>query len=44
MTLNPSIRCTPIQDVLTFQNALDIVSRHDCVVDATDNPPDTIPH
>jgi adenylyltransferase and sulfurtransferase len=36
--LNPSIRCTPIQDVLTFQNALDIVSRHDCVVDATDNP------
>lgn len=36
--LNPSIRCTPIQDVLTFQNALDIVSRHSCVVDASDNP------
>jgi adenylyltransferase and sulfurtransferase len=36
--LNPSIRCTPIPDMLTFDNALDLVSHHDCVVDASDNP------
>lgn len=36
--LNPSIKCTPIPDVLTFDNALDLVSRHDCIVDASDNP------
>jgi adenylyltransferase/sulfurtransferase len=36
--LNPSIRCTPIQEVLTFDNARDIVASHDCVVDASDNP------
>jgi adenylyltransferase/sulfurtransferase len=36
--LNPSIRCTPIQDAMTFDNALDIVARHDCIVDASDNP------
>lgn len=36
--LNPSIRCTPIADMLTFDNALDLVSRHDCIVDASDNP------
>jgi len=36
--LNPTITCTAIQDMLTHENALDIVSRHDCVVDACDNP------
>lgn len=36
--LNPSIRLTPIQEPLTDQNALDLVSQHDCVVDASDNP------
>lgn len=36
--LNPSIRCTAIQDALTFDNARDIVARHDCIVDASDNP------
>lgn len=36
--LNPTIRCTPIQEALTFKNAYDIVSRHDCIVDASDNP------
>mmetsp|Transcript_6618 Transcript_6618/g.15051 ORF Transcript_6618/g.15051 Transcript_6618/m.15051 type:complete len:207 (-) Transcript_6618:1507-2127(-) len=36
--LNPTIRCTPIQEPLNFSNALDLVSRHDCIVDASDNP------
>ena len=38
--LNPSIQYTPIQDVFTYDNALDIISKYkaDCVVDACDNP------
>jgi len=36
--LNPTIDCTPIEDVITFENAYQIISRHDCVVDASDNP------
>jgi len=36
--LNPTIECTPIEDVITFENAQQIISRHDCVVDASDNP------
>eukprot|EP00547_Thalassionema_nitzschioides_P016724 CAMPEP_0194251488 /NCGR_PEP_ID=MMETSP0158-20130606/25489_1 /TAXON_ID=33649 /ORGANISM="Thalassionema nitzschioides, Strain L26-B" /LENGTH=655 /DNA_ID=CAMNT_0038988635 /DNA_START=188 /DNA_END=2151 /DNA_ORIENTATION=- len=36
--LNPSIECTPIEGEITFENACEIISRHDCVVDASDNP------
>jgi adenylyltransferase and sulfurtransferase len=36
--LNPTIQCTPIVDTLTFENALELVTRHDCVLDASDNP------
>lgn len=36
--LNPTIRCTTIQNPLTSENALDLVSKHDVVVDASDNP------
>ena len=36
--LNPSIQCSPIIEALTHENALLLVSRHDCVVDASDNP------
>jgi len=36
--LNPTIQCTAIQEALTFENALDLISKHDCVVDACDNP------
>jgi adenylyltransferase/sulfurtransferase len=38
LALNPTVRCSPIQEPLTFDNALAIVSRHDVVVDASDNP------
>jgi len=36
--LNPTIRCQTIQVSLTSENALDLISRHDVVVDASDNP------
>jgi adenylyltransferase/sulfurtransferase len=38
--LNPSIECIPIQQMFTYDNALDILSDHgcDCIVDACDNP------
>ncbi len=36
--LNPTINCTPVTEVLDFVNAMDLVSKHDCVVDACDNP------
>ena len=36
--LNPTINCTAIKEMLTFENAMDLVARHDCVVDACDNP------
>mmetsp|Transcript_2829 Transcript_2829/g.4020 ORF Transcript_2829/g.4020 Transcript_2829/m.4020 type:complete len:545 (-) Transcript_2829:369-2003(-) len=36
--LNPTINCTPIEYPITFENAHGIVSKHDCVVDACDNP------
>lgn len=36
--LNPTIHCTPITEMLTFDNALELVKNHDCVVDASDNP------
>lgn len=37
-TLNPSVKCIPIEDMMTFENAFEIILRHDCVVDASDNP------
>jgi adenylyltransferase/sulfurtransferase len=36
--LNPTISCTPIQVPFTHENAVELVSSHDCIVDATDNP------
>jgi adenylyltransferase/sulfurtransferase len=36
--LNPSIQCVPILETLTHENALDLVSYHDVIVDASDNP------
>lgn len=38
--LNPSIECIPVQEMFTYDNALDIISKHncDCIVDACDNP------
>ena len=36
--LNPHVKCTPIEDFFSPSNALDLVSSHDVVVDATDNP------
>ena len=38
LDLNPSIRCETVQVPLASDNALEIISRHDCVVDASDNP------
>lgn len=39
-SLNPSIDCIPIQQMFTYDNALDIISKYDCdcIVDACDNP------
>merc|ERR1712238_215415 len=36
--LNPTVQCTAIQQALSYENALDLVSMHDCIVDASDNP------
>ena len=36
--LNPSVQCEIVKEPLTASNALELVSRHDCVVDASDNP------
>lgn len=36
--LNPTIQCTAVTDMLTFENAMELISVHDCVVDACDNP------
>lgn len=36
--LNPSIQVEILKMPLSSSNALDIVSQHDCVVDASDNP------
>ena len=36
--LNPTIRCETVECPLTSSNALEIISNHDCVVDASDNP------
>jgi adenylyltransferase/sulfurtransferase len=36
--LNPTICCTAVTEMITFENALELVDDHDCVVDACDNP------
>jgi adenylyltransferase and sulfurtransferase len=36
--LNPSISCTVITTPFNYDNAMELVSQHDCVVDASDNP------
>ena len=36
--LNPTVECRTITEPLTSDNALDLVSAHDLVVDACDNP------
>lgn len=36
--LNPTIECCVIRTPLNYDNALDLVSKHSCVVDASDNP------
>ena len=36
--LNPTISCTVIKEPLTVDNALQLISSNDCVVDASDNP------
>jgi adenylyltransferase/sulfurtransferase len=36
--LNPSISCTVVTQPLTSANAIALVSSHDCIVDASDNP------
>jgi adenylyltransferase/sulfurtransferase len=38
LELNPTVRVTIVKTPLTSSNAFDVVSRHDVVVDATDNP------
>lgn len=38
MALNPSIECDAMKMPLTNSNALELVSEHDCVIDASDNP------
>jgi adenylyltransferase/sulfurtransferase len=36
--LNPTINCEPMNEPLTTSNAFGLISKHDCVVDASDNP------
>ena len=36
--LNPSISCTALDIMITADNALELVSKHDVIVDACDNP------
>ena len=36
--LNPSITCRPLKTSLNYDNAMELISQHDCVVDASDNP------
>jgi adenylyltransferase and sulfurtransferase len=36
--LNPTINCATVEEPLTESNALTLVSAHDCIVDASDNP------
>lgn len=36
--LNPTISCITVPEPLTESNALSLISDHDCIVDASDNP------
>ena len=36
--LNPSVTCRAIKASLNYDNAMELISQHDCVVDASDNP------
>ncbi len=36
--LNPTVKCTAVTDMLTYDNAMEYVSKHDVVIDACDNP------
>lgn len=38
LELNPTIRCQALDIHLSHENALDLVRKSDCVVDASDNP------
>ncbi|KAL7499990.1 hypothetical protein ACHAWT_010931 [Skeletonema menzelii] len=38
LDLNPTISCTALDIIITGENALELVSKHDVVVDACDNP------
>ena len=38
LDLNPTISCTALDVMITGENALELVSKHDVVVDACDNP------
>ena len=38
LRLNPTVSCTALSVMITAENALELVSRHDVVVDACDNP------
>jgi adenylyltransferase and sulfurtransferase len=37
-SLNPTIECVAVETALTHENALEIISRHDVIIDASDNP------
>lgn len=36
--LNPTIECVALETALTHENALEIISQHDVIIDASDNP------
>jgi adenylyltransferase/sulfurtransferase len=38
LDLNPSISCTALDIMISGENALELVSKHDVIVDACDNP------
>lgn len=38
LALNPTLSCTALCVAITAENAMELVSRHDAVVDACDNP------
>ena len=38
LELNPTLSCTALTIAITATNALDLISKHDVIVDASDNP------
>ena len=38
LELNPTLSCTALTIAITATNALDLISKHDAIVDASDNP------